>query len=193
VNVIDKNDTNGWDGYKSRGNRTTGDRLLESLSEAATGTLIGPNVVPINAQQALMECQKIRNQTGSIDVLVIGDHAAPGQQTVGDSSGPRFTPNGGVIDKFAELMTPNTGVLVLTGCRALGGEKSKAPNGDTVVDQNVIDAWQAYATAHRITIIGSVQYTKPTGFGLFSGVWVTLVPGGTAPRLTCDPNSPINR
>ncbi len=56
--------------------------------------------------------------------------------------------------------------------------------GCNIFDSKTVQAWQDYATANDITIIGSasvVNFQKNNGC---TGVWVTLVPGGTAPTIT---------
>ncbi len=91
----------------------------------------------------------------------------------------------GYTDQLVALMTPNTGVLVLAGCQSLGGEVK-----NNEVKQDILKGWQDYATSRKVTIIGSVGYCYPTKLNTYRGIWVTLVPGGTAPTLTYDPPPP---
>lgn len=110
---------------------------------------------------------------GKADVLVVGDHGitttghvALGIQELGTD---HLTPNNsGLLDQIAGFVRKK-GKLVITGCN--------------VFDANTVQAWQRYATAVDITIIGSaspVHYSSKNGC---TGVWVTLTPGGTAPTI----------
>ncbi len=117
---------------------------------------------------------------GGVDVLVIGDHGGPGVQNLGnDALTPQLAPRtpGGnpgtsLLDEVAGFVRSG-GTLVLTGCEVFGLDQFGNPT---------IGDWQQYATAHNITIMGSAG---PTNFssGSVTGVWITLVPGGTAPTV----------
>ena len=108
---------------------------------------------------------------GKADVLVIGDHgnSTDGQQLGNDYLTPQLTTGSGsaLLDSVAGCVNAG-GTLVLTGCQVF----SKG---------NIAD-WQQYATTHKITIMGSASTTGWSS-GSVSGVWITLVPGGTAPTI----------
>ncbi len=118
---------------------------------------------------------------GKVDVLVISDHGAPGYQQTGQTFiSPLVPPSDPTkppppppqprldLDKFANFVAPG-GTLVVTGCSVFG-------------DQDSVDAWQAYATGHKITIMGSASVVG-VGTNANYGVWITLTPGGTAPQI----------
>jgi hypothetical protein len=152
----------------------------------ANGTSFKQNLIPPSGasavdaspgvQQVVNDLGVIVSQSGKIDVLVIGDHGGSGVQELGnDALTPRiniFSPS--LLDKIVGCMKSG-GTLVLAGCSTFGLDK----NGQ----QTAINAWQAYATARNITIIGSVS-SVGYGGGEVTGVWVTLTPGGTPPTIT---------
>ena len=72
------------------------------------------------------------------------------------------------LNKIAGLVRSG-GTLVETGCAIFSTNDS-------------IKAWQAYATDRGITIMGSVANTSVSS-NQYTGVWITLVPGGQAPRV----------
>ena len=113
-----------------------------------------------------------------LDVLVIGDHGSVGSQQLGTQFAPSITPQllrePTAADQLVAFIKPG-GTLIATGCNVLGDGSA---NG-----QQSLNDWQAYATARNITIIGSVSYTAAKRTDTFRGIWVTLVPGGTAPQL----------
>jgi len=114
---------------------------------------------------------------GKVDVLIVADHGYCGNQQMGSPNDPYLTPSLGGNTPLDQLVAfvNSGGSLLLTGCETLG---NATDNGQAVVNK-----WQAYATARNITITGSVSYVYAVGPDKLRAVWVTLVPGGTAPKL----------
>ena len=115
----------------------------------------------------------IANTGRQVDVLVVGDHAyvsgttGTGVQACGDGKLNPAQGQSGLLDQIAGFVRRG-GTLVLTGCN--------------LFNERTIGMWQAYATAHGITIIGSASSVNSGKSGC-TGVWVVLAPGGTPPTI----------
>ncbi len=188
VYVIDKGDR-GWfdwsqanrDSYAAthnidpkktpNGGVANGSQILAALAP--------PNnnfVYAYGMRQIVGDLTVVQAQNGSIDVLVLGDHGYPGGQTLGnDPMEPVGARTDGTklqadrLDAIAGFVRQG-GTLVVTGCTIFSTQQS-------------INAWQAYATTKNITIMGTASDTSISPNN-YTGVWVTLVPGGTAPQLS---------
>ncbi len=116
--------------------------------------------------------------TGQADVLVIGDHgnSTNGQQLGKEYLLPTIGSGPNTLDPIVGAIK-NGGTLVLAGCSVFGPD----PYNN---NQSNIGLWQTYADNHHITIIGSAASVGfPNDGSPVTGVWITLVPGGTAPTI----------
>ncbi len=146
----------------TKDNIATGETIRAGLAPPK-GNYISGNYV----EQVAQDLDAAIVHTGPIDVLVIGDHGATGRQSHGNQFiDPVWTP--ALLNQVAGRVRRG-GTLVLTGCSVFGG-------------QAAVDNWQAYATGQGITIMGSASTTTPNPNN-YTGVWITLVPGGKAPTL----------
>lgn len=198
--VVDMNDK-GWDEwteadkerYRRDNNLPPGSQNVIS-GGAKIKEALSPLQGPLFGATSLGQITKdldsaTRPLGGKLDVLVIGDHGGAGRQQLGDPTSPYVTPeivpdvlgNPTAADQLVAFLKPG-GTLILTGCHVLGD--AGKDGGNLQAAQQVINDWQAYATARGITIIGSVSYTAAKRTDTFRGIWVTLVPGGNAPQLT---------
>jgi len=131
-------------------------------------------ITPSGADQTVSDLGSAASKTGGkVDVLVISDHGnyRDGQQVGGTFISPLGDPNSPPrldLNRFAGFVRGG-GTLIVTGCQVFA-------------TQDNVNAWQQYATDHNITIMGSASYVSYPGNSVY-GVWITLVPNGTAPQL----------
>lgn len=147
----------------------TGEDFVRALGQSGQAFIYA-----YGADQAVRDLGTAAARTGGqVDVLIISDH---GNSTNGQQVGQTFiSPLGGAtsrprldLNNFAAFVKRG-GTLVVTGCSVFGSQAS-------------VNAWQQYATANNITIMGSASLVGVGEDGAY-GVWITLVPGGTAPQI----------
>jgi len=187
VYVIDKGDRGWFDWSQAQRDRYAQSHNIDPSKvpngNVANGSAILAALAPPNNNfiyaygiaQIVGDLNSVQAQNGPIDVLVLGDHGYPGGQTLGtdtmeppgatNKAYPNAVPNLNQVASFVR----SGGSLVVTGCSIFSTQGS-------------IDAWQAYATAKSITIMGSASDTSASPNN-YTGVWITLVPGGTPPQL----------
>jgi len=193
--IIDLNDT-GWDDWTEADRaRYRQDHNIPADAQNVIGSgakikaALSPLQGPVFGASSLDQITKdlaaaTLNFGGKLDVLVIGDHGKAGAQQLGSPNAPYVTPvllkTPTAADQLVAFIKPG-GTLIVTGCNVLAEGTVNADG--TMAGQQTLNDWQAYATARGITIMGSVSYTAAKRPDVFRGIWVTLVPGGTAPQL----------